>query len=140
MRKLIDELNLNVPFDEFPVAPYGDMFWVRGKAMKPLFNKDWSYDTDIPSEPIDTDGTILHAIERIIPFIAQSSGYYTSWVCSEDTARTEINNLYYINKSINIELFRLYGYYRHGDIIRILKNESKSSIKKLTRKKRNIYF
>lgn len=120
MQNIIDELHLNVPFDEFPVAPYGDMFWIRGKALHPLFRKDWSYDTDIPKEPIDCDGTILHALERIIPFVAQAAGYYSAWLCTEDTARTEINNLYYINKSINKEFFKNFIYCRHDDLIRMI--------------------
>ena len=100
MLKLLKELKLNILFDEFPVALYCDMFWVRGKAMSSLFNKDWTYD-DLPDEPIDTDGTILHALERMIPFVAQDKGYFTSWLCSEDSARTEISNYYFSTKTLS---------------------------------------
>ena len=51
MNKLIKELKLNVPFDDFPIAPYGNFFWIRSIAIKPLFNKNWTYD-DLPGEPI----------------------------------------------------------------------------------------
>jgi rhamnosyltransferase len=120
MLKLLKELKLNVPFDEFPVAPYGDMFWVRGKAMSSLFNKDWTYD-DLPDEPIDTDGTILHALERMIPFVAQDKGYFTSWLCSEDSARTEISNFYYGEKTLKQELFNKFVFCRLDDMSRFIR-------------------
>ena len=128
MLKLLKELKLNVPFDEFPVAPYGDMFWVRGKAMSSLFNKDWTYD-DLPDEPIDVDGTILHALERMIPFVAQDKGYFTSWLCSEDSARTEISNFYYSEKTLKQELFNKFVFCRLDDMsrfIRSIHNENSS--------------
>jgi len=54
--------------------PVGSMFWARSKALQPLFdlNLDWS---DYPEEPIPDDGTMLHAIERILPIVSEQSGY-----------------------------------------------------------------
>jgi len=54
--------------------PIGTMFWARPNALKPLFdlNLDWA---DYPEEPIPGDGTMLHAIERILPIVAENSGY-----------------------------------------------------------------
>ena len=56
---------------EFPV---GTMFWCRGAALRPLFALGLTWD-DYPLEPVPVDGTILHAIERLLPFIAQHEGY-----------------------------------------------------------------
>ena len=106
---LIDILNLNVLYDRNPVAPYGDMFWCRTAAMKNLFRKHWTYD-DLPGEPIPPDGTILHALERIHPFIVQSSGYYSAWVHPECAASTYLNNTYHIDRTLNEKLFSIYGY------------------------------
>ena len=117
IKKLIEDLKLNTKFDEFPVAPYGDFYWVRGKAMAHLFNKNWSYDNDIPPEPIDVDGTILHALERIIPSVVQSSGYYAGWIMSEDTARIEINNQYYIKKNLLKGLFKTFPFCKLHDMV-----------------------
>ena len=54
--------------------PEGTMFWCRPKALRPLFllNLSWS---DYPDEPVPVDGTILHAIERLLPLIVQHEGY-----------------------------------------------------------------
>jgi glycosyltransferase involved in cell wall biosynthesis len=59
------------PFFEFPV---GTMFWARTAAIKPLFDLALGWD-DYPEEPIATDGTILHALERLLPFVARHAGY-----------------------------------------------------------------
>jgi glycosyltransferase involved in cell wall biosynthesis len=59
------------PFFEFP---NGTMFWCRPAALEPLFalKLDWH---DYPEEPIAYDGTILHALERLLPFAARHAGY-----------------------------------------------------------------
>ena len=79
-----------------PIAPLGTMFWFRPSALKKLFEHPWTYE-DFPAEPTGMlDGNILHAIERVYPFVAQASGYYSGWLLSEDFARLEITNLNHI--------------------------------------------
>lgn len=92
--KLFKNLDLHVPFDLHPVAPFGAMFWVRGKTLAPLFRHEWHYE-DFPAEPLPKDGTISHAIERIYPSIVQEAGYLTGWIMPEDYASVFINNLHY---------------------------------------------
>ena len=103
------ELKLNVPFDDFPVAPYGDFFWVRSTAIKPLFNKNWTYD-DLPDEPLPIDGTILHALERIIPFCVQSAGFYASWLNSPATQRLYTDNCYHYTRMFNQSMFKIFPF------------------------------
>lgn len=59
------------PFFDFPV---GTMFWARPRALAPLFGLklDWG---DYPEEPVPIDGTILHALERLLPFAAGHAGF-----------------------------------------------------------------
>ena len=54
--------------------PVGSMFWARTAALRPLFELDLSWD-DYPEEPVAYDGSVLHAIERILPFVAESSSF-----------------------------------------------------------------
>lgn len=63
--------NLNVI--EFPV---GGMFWIKPKAIRSLFKADIKF-TDFSNEPLPSDGTLAHAIERIILLLAKekTSGY-----------------------------------------------------------------
>lgn len=106
---LLCSLDLQVPFDENPVAPYGDMFWCRTAALRKLFSRQWAYE-DLPDEPLPVDGTILHALERIHPFVAQASGYYSAWVHPDSAAETYMNNLHYIDRTLNESLFSHFGY------------------------------
>lgn len=56
------------------IFPVGSMFWAKVDAIRPLFNLNLQWQ-DYPSEPIPGDGTILHALERIISFSVLSNGY-----------------------------------------------------------------
>ena len=56
------------------IFPVGSMFWARTKALQPLLNLRFKY-ADFPNEPLPYDGTMLHAIERLIGPIVQECGY-----------------------------------------------------------------
>lgn len=110
-KQLAEQLGLNVNIDEQkePVAPLGSMFWARTKALKALFAHDWQYD-EFPKEPIDTDATILHAIERIYPFVVQNEKYYPGWIMSDWFARIEMTNWRFMNREIEKAAFEKTGY------------------------------
>ena len=93
-KQLAERININVDMDKnkAPIAPYGTVFWFRTKAMKKLFLKKWKYE-DFPIEPNNIDGTILHAVERIYPFVVQDAGYYPAYVMPSEIASLEISNL-----------------------------------------------
>ena len=61
--------------------PIGTMFWARPDALKP-FNRLNLCRDDFPAEPLPIDGTLLHALERLIPFAAANAGfgYATTYV------------------------------------------------------------
>ena len=66
------ELENPLPWSfEFPI---GTMFWARPRALAPLLKLklDWG---DYPEEPVPYDGTILHALERLLPFAASKEGF-----------------------------------------------------------------
>lgn len=100
--KLFIQLDLHVPMeDKFPpIAPFGDFFWFRPKALKKLLNRSWEYE-DFPPEPLASDGTLLHAIERIYPFVAQEAGYYSGYVTTIEYAEMEYTNWDYILGDVN---------------------------------------
>ncbi len=109
-KKLADKLELKVDISEKkePVSPLGTMFWVRPEAMKKLFSYGFSYE-DMPEEPNNIDGTLLHAIERIYGYVVQDAGYYNGWLFSDDFSRLELTNLYHMLHRINEKLFFDFG-------------------------------
>ena len=100
--KLAKDLELQVPMDKEipPVAPLGDYFWFRSGALKPLFKKHWKFE-DLPEEPVGVDGTLLHAIERIYPFIAQQAGFYSGYIVSLQYMENEYTNWDYTLGKVN---------------------------------------
>ena len=64
--------------------PVGSMFWARKGALSRLYDIGLSW-SDYPSEPLGYDGSILHAIERLIPIICTESGM--------DYAMTHVNGI-----------------------------------------------
>ena len=93
-KKLLNEFNIEVPThpQTLCVAPLGTNFWFRSKALKKIFDIGWSY-KNFPREPITTDGTILHAIERTFAYFAQDAGYYPAFIMNDIYARIEFTNL-----------------------------------------------
>ncbi|MCX6960803.1 MAG: hypothetical protein NTW91_11120 [Verrucomicrobia bacterium] len=74
-KALMQRMGLKVELPKRSLSfPVGTMFWARAVALQPLFdlNLEWS---DYPEEPAPLDGTILHAIERLLPFVVEGGGY-----------------------------------------------------------------
>ncbi len=71
------------PHLDFPV---GTMFWARTKALQPLLRLRL-VESDFPSEPLPNDGTILHALERLLPFVAGRAGFAYAVTCIANVRR-----------------------------------------------------
>ncbi len=56
------------------VFPVGSMFWARVSALEPLLTLGLTW-ADYPEEPVPYDGTMLHALERLLPLIATKTGH-----------------------------------------------------------------
>lgn len=59
---------------DWPVFPIGTMFWARPAALAPL----WALGLgpqDLPGEPVAYDGTVLHAMERLLPAVCEATGH-----------------------------------------------------------------
>lgn len=77
-KKFAEELAPQLGIDDLPRIffdfPVGTMFWAKTEALKPLLSKGFSWN-NYPEEPLPYDGTILHAIERLIPSIVETNGF-----------------------------------------------------------------
>jgi glycosyltransferase involved in cell wall biosynthesis len=54
--------------------PVGTMFWARTEALSPLLRLALTAE-ECPAEPVPDDGTLLHALERLLPVIAAAQGF-----------------------------------------------------------------
>ena len=101
--RLYNELGLTAPIseDKYPVASYGSVFWFRCAALKRLFEREWRYE-EFPEEPVGEDMSLLHAIERIYPYVCQSEGFIPAYLMSDRAAEYEILNLRESLRMVNI--------------------------------------
>ena len=81
-------LECNICREKAPIT-IGTVFWCRVKALTKLFDRKWNYD-DFPNEPMPDDGTISHAIERIMGYVAQDAGYDTGTIVTQSYAAKQI--------------------------------------------------
>lgn len=80
--------------DEPPIA-LGTAFWCRTDALKPLWSAGFSYDSFEP-EPMAEDNTISHAIERVLPYVAEARHYQTEVIMSDQYASMELSNYHFM--------------------------------------------
>ena len=59
---------------EWPIFPIGTMFWARPAALAPLWALGLGLQ-DFPAEPAPYDGTVLHALERMLPAVCEATGH-----------------------------------------------------------------
>lgn len=91
--KLAEYLNLDCNIDiQYPPITIGTVFWCRTEAMRKLFLRNWQY-TDFREEPLPLFGTLGHAVERILAYVAQDAGFDTAYVMSMEFAQNYIFQL-----------------------------------------------
>lgn len=88
-------LDIKVPFDkDTPVGTFGGMFWFRPTALRKLFVHPWKW-TDFESEPYPLDGSLGHALERLITYVAQDAQFTTEQILSSHLANWNFGMLEY---------------------------------------------
>ena len=95
-KELLEQMGINTPIKKSnPPLSLGNCFWAKFDALEPIFDLYLEHD-DFSQEPMDLDGTISHAIERIYPYVAASRGYLTEIGMTEDYAKSDIINRDYM--------------------------------------------
>ena len=83
---LMKQLHIEAPLDpDTPIAPYGGMYWFRPQALRKLFAHEWRW-SDFSDEPALLDGSLSHALERILCYVAQDARFTTQQIMSERSA------------------------------------------------------
>ena len=100
VKELVQYLSVRCELDrEKPPIALGTVFWAKKEAIIKLLQYKWLY-LDFDPEPLKNDGTLSHAVERALPFIAQDAGYYTGWVMTDEYASQRMENQYHIIKDV----------------------------------------
>ncbi|HEV2354813.1 MAG TPA: rhamnan synthesis F family protein, partial [Puia sp.] len=80
--------------DELPQGffsfPAGNMFWARTAAIQPLLQLGLR-ETDYPEENGQTDGEIMHALERLVSVVSRAHGF-TNYVIRPTTDGIELKD------------------------------------------------
>lgn len=71
---LLERLGLGLTLPEAIEFPLGNMFWARPAALAPLIEAGLGWE-DFPAEPVAYDGTVLHALERVLPLVCEATGH-----------------------------------------------------------------
>lgn len=90
MKKM--ELSCQVDEQHLPFS-YGNAFWCRTVAMRPLLeNEKWKHCLrEMAPGNIDL---MMKILEKVYPYVAQSQGYYSGVVMTEECASRLIGNYY----------------------------------------------
>ncbi len=92
MRDLVNRLNLNCCMDkENTSSILGRAFWCRTDALQPLFESGIFDKKSIPMT-----GTVNPVIERILPYVAQSKGYYSGVMMTDEYISIYTSNFQYM--------------------------------------------
>lgn len=134
-QKLTEELKLNCDLDisKSPIT-LGTVFWARSIALKKLFEKEWSY-LDFNEEPLNENGTISHAIERIIGYVVQDAGYNIGTVMNISYARTLLS---YTQKNLSAIYQLLEDDYGFSDVEDFL--QKRKEIYEFCQKNKKVYL
>ena len=91
VRHLLRMIGIEYHFDEQNDSfTLGTVFWARSKALEKLLDYEWKYES-FDAEPLPNDGTISHAIERSLFFIARAEGYQGKYVMTDRCASEYIS-------------------------------------------------
>lgn len=100
--------------DTFLEFPAGSMFWFKADALEPLLSLSLSYE-DFDAEKGQIDGTLAHAIERILLHTVETKGY--SWV------PIKVNDKKGLTENLESYKTRIFPQKRYKDTLGIYYNE-----------------
>lgn len=123
-------LKLSVPFDEHPVAPWGGMFWIRGKAMAALYGDGLTEKSFHDQAAGMRDGALHETLLRMYPMIAQESGFLSGCIIPSALAGHQYANLYYnLGKYSTVKIDS--GHVHFSDVKKVLGLYLKRKLRKI---------
>lgn len=90
-RELLNQLHLKFE-NHMLFYPVGSFFWVKTRAIRPLFDVGMTYES-FDEEKGQVDGTLAHALERVIACVNRERGYHM-YIFDPETDRFALNISY----------------------------------------------
>lgn len=87
--KLLKRCDIEMRLPQTPDFSAGTMLWYRTEALAPLFNTEMEY-SDFEDEKGQLEGTLMHAVERALVYVAQSRGYTIKKILAESELEKKI--------------------------------------------------
>ncbi|MDN3522089.1 rhamnan synthesis F family protein [Halomonas ramblicola] len=81
-KRVANKLGFDVEEQNMALFPAGSMFWARTNALKSLLEAGFAYE-DFPEESSQIDGTLAHAIERLLGSVVHDNWYQLLQVDSD---------------------------------------------------------
>lgn len=84
---------MHIPFENHMLFyPVGSFFWAKTEAIRPLFDLNLSYQ-DFDEEKGQIDGTLAHALERVIACVVRNQGM-NMYIFDPETSTYSVNKSY----------------------------------------------
>lgn len=87
-RTLGEQLGIAIDGDAYLDFSTGSMFWVRVDALRPLYELDFSFN-DFPEEKGQADGTLQHALERMLAQLVRHQRMVIGILPTDQTLRLD---------------------------------------------------
>lgn len=134
-QQLARELGLECRMEkDKPPVTLGMCFWARSRALEKLLKKDWRYES-FDEEPLKDDGTVSHAIERILGYVAQDAGFSTGAIMRASYAEKMLASIQMQSLSLYQLLKKAYGIH---NLERLL--EEKERLQKFYEENKHVYL
>lgn len=139
-RDLAEKLGLDVDIsDQYQPFALGNAFWCKTDALRDIVNYQLETN-DFSDEPMPRDGTISHALERIMIFAAQNAGYYSGIIENAEYAGRELNNKNYMWEKLLEKILIKPQFCNTGTFPRLTRLLYNSSFEKFLKEKKDIYI
>ena len=89
MRELLSRCGVELTKDLVLEFPSSSFFWGRSAAMGPLLDLGLAW-SDFPEEAGQIDGTLAHAIERSLCYVAEAAGFSWAKVAHPDRVEADV--------------------------------------------------
>jgi len=139
-KELAEKLSLSVEIsDRHQPFALGNAFWCKTDALKDIVRYGFQTE-DFSEEPMPRDGTVSHALERIMIFAAQNAGYYSGVIENAEYAGREVSNKNYMWKKLIEQVLMKPQFCNVGTFSKLIQMLYDTSFTEFLEKRKRLYI